>query len=289
MPANREWLEFQFGNDTPPPGICDECAAERNACLRCGRVPGLAETGNARLETWALQDEDERRLEDAGLGDLAGLCEPCLVRDYLMDDRPSEAALSKKTAFGLAVIIARHWAGALHLGQQGLPAPDIEQVEQLAAIICTTLIKRPETLTHVVANEARDPTFRRALGMLAETYIAQENAMPPLLKEWVGLRDAGRLSKQRVNRPVKQHQTLLITLIICWIGNLPWVSESGLTATRNRVPTCPRDPDSDGGNEPVKGYSVCDAVHEGLKKNCPQLTYYALEQIYGRELVRMGV
>ena len=289
MPANREWLEFQSGNDTPPPGICDECATARNACLRCGRVPGLAETGNVFLETWALQDEDERRLEDAGLGELAGLCEPCLVRDYLMVDQPSEAALSKETAFGLAVIIARHWAGALYLGQQGLPAPDIEQVEQLAAIICTTLIKRPEILAHVVANEARDPTYRRALVMLAETYTVREDTMPPLLKRWVRLRDAGRLSKQRVNRPVKRHQTLLIALIICLIGNLPWVSQSGLTPTRNRDPACPRDPEPGGGDEPVKGYSVCDAVHEGLKKNCPQLKYYALEQIHGREVVRAGV
>ena len=289
MPANREWLEFQLGNDTPPPGICDECAAERHACFHCGRVPGLAETGNVFLETWALRDEDERRLEDAGLGELAGLCEPCLVRDFLMDDQPSEAILSKETTFGLAVIIARHWADSLYVGRQGLPAPDIEQVEQLAAIICGTLIKRPETLAHVVANEARDPSYRRALGMLAEIYTVQEDAMPSLLKEWVQLRDARVLSRQRVNRPVKRHQTLLISLIICLISNLPWVLKSGLTPTRNREPSCRRDPESDVGNEPVRGYSVCDAVHEGLKKNCPHLKYYALEQIYAREVVRTGV
>ena len=127
LPAYREWLAYQCDSDIPPAGICEECASERNACLRCGRVPGLEADGNPYLQTWELKDSDEERLQAAGLEELTAYCEPCLVRDYLMDDEFMEDSLAgkksnlpKNVAFGLAMIIARHWGKSLYVKEQGL-------------------------------------------------------------------------------------------------------------------------------------------------------------------------
>ena len=167
MLAYREWLAFQMALDPPPWGICEQCALERDACPRCGRVPGLAADGDPLLQTWALQDGDEEgllgddsdRLGAAGLEELAAYCEPCVVRDHLMDGELLNAVLPREAAFGLAVFVARHWVRSLHVGKQGLPVPEDEarRVEQLACIICSILIYRPETLEYVIENEARRP------------------------------------------------------------------------------------------------------------------------------------
>ena len=259
--AHREWLAFQLAPHPPLWGICEQCATERNACPRCGRVPGLAADGNPFLQTWALQDGDEEgllgddrsRLSAAGLEELAAYCEPCVVRDHLMEVELPDA-LPRKVAFGLAVIVARHQARALHLGQQGLPVPEeeAERVEQLASIICAMLIYRPETLEHVVAIEARDPTHRRALGLLAERCMGEGRPMHPLLRQWVQRRDNNELPKQVSNSPVQGHGASLIALILALIGSLPWVVASRMKATRNRA----TDPD----------LSICGAVTRGLRE-----------------------
>ena len=238
MPANREWLGYQFDGEVLPFGICEDCAGEQNACLRCGRVPGFLRGYNPFLWTQALHDGDEARLQAAGLGDLTQYCEPCVVRDhfFLMDDDLFEAAPSKEVAFGLAVIMARHWGASYYVNERGLPIPvdEVERVEQLAALVCRTLINWPKNLEFVVAEEGLNPVFRRALGMFAETFEGQERPMPPVLKTWVTDRDAKKLPKQRVNKPVDKHGNVLVTLILLYISNCHWILKSGMKPTSNR-------------------------------------------------------
>ena len=284
LPAYREWLAYQCDSDIPPAGICEECASERNACLRCGRVPGLEADGNPYLQTWELKDSDEERLQAAGLEELTAYCEPCLVRDYLMDDEFMEDSLAgkksnlpKNVAFGLAMIIARHWGKSLYVKEQGLPIPGgkVGRIEQLAAIICNTTINRPATLAHVVANEAFDPTFRRALGMLEETCVGNEDSMSPLLKRWVKLRDVNKLPKQRSNKPVDKHANRVIASILLFICRQTWVCRSGMKATRQLS------------THPMKACSICDAVVQGLGEAGVTREYSAVSQVWKRGPVRV--
>ena len=274
--ASREWLACQSDIDTSSLGICEACAAERDACPRCGRVPRFEAGSNPFLRTRQLRKEDGLRLRTAGLDDLAGYCEPCVVRDFLMDDDLFEMPVSRRAAFDLTVIVARHLGWSYLVSERGTPIPgdDVAEVEQVAALVCASLIGQPRKLRFAVENEARDPAFRRALGMYAELFEGHEHAVPPLLRTWLRRRDAGELPRQASNSPAFRHANFLIALILVDIGNLFWVRAAGLKQTRSSA------------TDPDKALSICDAVAEGLREAGSWIEYEAIKQVRRRYTYR---
>ena len=294
MRANREWLGYQEGAEVPRSGICEDCAVQLNACHRCGRAPVLVTDPdpdpdlfpihlayfNPYIWTQALLDKDEARLQAAGLGELAQYCETCVVRDHLMDDDLFETAPSREVAVGLAVIMARHWGISYYAKKKGLPIPvdemeRVERVEQLAALVCHTLINWPKTLEFVVAEAGLNPAFRRALGMFAETFEGQEHPMPPLLKKWVKDRDAKKLPRQRSNKPVDKHGNVLVTLILLHISNCRWILKSGMKPTSSRKTSA------------AKRRSFCSAVVQGLEEAGYTKAYATVVKVWERNIVKV--
>ena len=287
LPANRKWLVHQTHEYASVFGICEECAEKRHACRRCGRVPGI-ETGDSWLLcAQSLRRGDEERLRAAGLDRLADYCEPCVVRGSLMRHDLFESRFSKKVAFGLAVIVARHWGNSYYVSRKGTPVPEdeAEPVVQLAALICESLNLRPEMLGEVIDEEARDPSFRRALGMYAQGFQGREYRMPPRLKNWVRRRKANELPRQRCNRPVWGHADFLIALILVYIANLAWVRDSGMKPTRNRE------------TDPDEAFCICDAVRIGLREAWKEdgaaagrsPKYTAIEKIWDEDTTEVQV
>lgn len=256
LPAYRHWLANRTGGGTSSFGICEECAEKRHACRRCGRLPGIETRDSWLLWTQSLRRGDEERLRAAGLDRLADDCEYCVVRGSLKRHDLFDSPLSKRVAFGLAVIVARHWGNPYYVSRKGTPVPEdeAEQVAQLAALVCESLDLRPGMLGKVIDEEALDPSFRRALGMYAQGFQGREYRMPPRLKDWVRRRNANELPRQRSNRPVWRHADSLIALILVYIANLAWVRDSGMKPTRNRE------------TDPRKASCICDAVRIGLRE-----------------------
>ena len=275
---NKKWLECQLGPDVLNAGICEDCATRWYACFRCGRVPGHKPAYNPYLWTRALEQEDKDLLRTAGLDELTVYCELCVVRGFLLKDDCVESAPSKKMAFGLAKLIARHWGASFYIEEKGLPIAEneVSRVDQLAAMYCHVLINRPEMLEIVIAEANKNPSSRSALRMYEGVFEGQEHLMDPQLMGWIQDKNAHRPSKHRFNRPVPQHVTFLTVLILLHIGNCPLISGSKLTPTRSR------------GTTDEKGCSICDAVAQVLTDIGHKLSYLAVEQIWSRNIRKVG-
>ena len=93
MPANKEWLASLYPSEAPRQGICEDCAIVQNACFYCGRVSDVEVVHDEMRETWPLRPGDCCRLQGARIGGLVLFCEPCLVRNHLMDSDFMEAVM----------------------------------------------------------------------------------------------------------------------------------------------------------------------------------------------------